>query len=205
MKRHNFAGLPASHGVKKHHRSPGSIGSHASNRGSGRPKLGHRPNEINVVQPLERPHVPLPQRALAADQLVVVDDRLVPLLRHRQPAEDVVEERPDLVHRLGRAVGQQKDAIVGRDQAPTRPGPRGGDRPRRALYADGGRLATAPTGSGAGGPPASAPEALVAGERVGPAQPLISSSCSAWRPGREASRPSGRARARPRGRRPRWP
>jgi large subunit ribosomal protein L3 len=41
MKRHNFAGLPASHGVKKHHRSPGSIGSHASNRGSGRPKLGH--------------------------------------------------------------------------------------------------------------------------------------------------------------------
>ena len=42
MKRHNFAGLPASHGVKKHHRSPGSIGSHASNRGSGRPKKGHR-------------------------------------------------------------------------------------------------------------------------------------------------------------------
>ena len=38
MKRHNFHGLPASHGVKKHHRSPGSIGSHASNRGSGRPK-----------------------------------------------------------------------------------------------------------------------------------------------------------------------
>jgi large subunit ribosomal protein L3 len=42
MKRHNFGGLPASHGVKKHHRSPGSIGSHASNRGSGRPKLGHK-------------------------------------------------------------------------------------------------------------------------------------------------------------------
>jgi large subunit ribosomal protein L3 len=42
MKRHNFHGLPASHGVKKHHRSPGSIGSHASNRGSGRPKLGHK-------------------------------------------------------------------------------------------------------------------------------------------------------------------
>jgi large subunit ribosomal protein L3 len=41
MKRHNFAGLPASHGVKKHHRSPGSIGSMASNRGSGRPKRGH--------------------------------------------------------------------------------------------------------------------------------------------------------------------
>ena len=42
MKRHNFHGLPASHGVKKHHRAPGSIGSHASNRGSGRPKLGHK-------------------------------------------------------------------------------------------------------------------------------------------------------------------
>ena len=42
MKRHGFSGLPASHGVKKHHRSPGSIGSHASNRGSGRPKLGHK-------------------------------------------------------------------------------------------------------------------------------------------------------------------
>jgi large subunit ribosomal protein L3 len=42
MKRHNFHGLPASHCVKKHHRSPGSIGSHASNRGSGRPKKGHK-------------------------------------------------------------------------------------------------------------------------------------------------------------------
>ena len=42
MKRHNFHGLPASHGVKKHHRSPGSIGSQASNRGSGRPKKGKR-------------------------------------------------------------------------------------------------------------------------------------------------------------------
>jgi large subunit ribosomal protein L3 len=42
MKRHGFAGLPASHGVKKHHRAPGSVGSHASNRGSGRPKQGKR-------------------------------------------------------------------------------------------------------------------------------------------------------------------
>jgi large subunit ribosomal protein L3 len=42
MKRHGFAGLPASHGVKKHHRSPGSVGSHASNRGSGRPKRGKK-------------------------------------------------------------------------------------------------------------------------------------------------------------------
>jgi len=42
MKRHGYAGLPASHGVKKHHRAPGSVGSHASNRGSGRPKRGKR-------------------------------------------------------------------------------------------------------------------------------------------------------------------
>ena len=42
MKRHGFAGLPAAHGAKKVHRSGGSIGSHASNRGSGRPKKGHK-------------------------------------------------------------------------------------------------------------------------------------------------------------------
>lgn len=42
MKRHNFQGLPAGHGAKKVHRSHGSIGSHASNRGSGRPKKGHK-------------------------------------------------------------------------------------------------------------------------------------------------------------------
>lgn len=42
MKRHGFHGLPASHGVKKHHRAPGSIGSLSSNRGSGRPKKGRR-------------------------------------------------------------------------------------------------------------------------------------------------------------------
>src|SRR5262249_28901206 len=42
IKRHNFQGRGASHGVKKHHRAPGSVGSHASNRGSGRPKKGKR-------------------------------------------------------------------------------------------------------------------------------------------------------------------
>jgi large subunit ribosomal protein L3 len=42
MKRYGFKGLPASHGVKRHHRAPGSVGSHASNRGSGRPKKGIR-------------------------------------------------------------------------------------------------------------------------------------------------------------------
>jgi len=42
MKRHGFHGLPAAHGAKKVHRSGGSIGSMASNRGSGRPKKGHK-------------------------------------------------------------------------------------------------------------------------------------------------------------------
>jgi large subunit ribosomal protein L3 len=42
MKRYNFHGLPASHGAKKVHRSHGSVGSLASNRGSGRPKKGKK-------------------------------------------------------------------------------------------------------------------------------------------------------------------
>ena len=42
MKRWNFAGLPASHGAKKNHRSVGSTSSLASNRGFGRPKKGKK-------------------------------------------------------------------------------------------------------------------------------------------------------------------
>lgn len=38
MKRHNFKGQLASHGVERKHRSPGSIASHSSNAGTG-PKL----------------------------------------------------------------------------------------------------------------------------------------------------------------------
>jgi len=38
MKRHNFSGQCASHGVERKHRAPGSIASHASNAGTG-PKL----------------------------------------------------------------------------------------------------------------------------------------------------------------------
>ncbi len=38
MKRHNFRGLEASHGVKRRHRSPGSINGHATNLGTG-PKI----------------------------------------------------------------------------------------------------------------------------------------------------------------------
>ncbi len=43
MKRHNFGGQPASHGVERKHRSPGSIGGHATNLGTGpKPKKGKR-------------------------------------------------------------------------------------------------------------------------------------------------------------------
>ncbi|MHC4295123.1 MAG: 50S ribosomal protein L3 [Planctomycetota bacterium] len=38
MKRHGFKGQPASHGVERKHRSPGSIASHSANAGTG-PKL----------------------------------------------------------------------------------------------------------------------------------------------------------------------
>lgn len=43
MKRHNFAGQEASHGVERKHRSPGSIGGHATNLGTGpKPKKGKK-------------------------------------------------------------------------------------------------------------------------------------------------------------------
>lgn len=43
MKRHGFKGMTASHGVERKHRSPGSIGAHATNRGhSGKLKKGKR-------------------------------------------------------------------------------------------------------------------------------------------------------------------
>ncbi|QOJ17679.1 MAG: 50S ribosomal protein L3 [Phycisphaeraceae bacterium] len=43
MKRHHFAGQEASHGCERKHRSPGSIASHATNRGRGpKPKSGKR-------------------------------------------------------------------------------------------------------------------------------------------------------------------
>ena len=43
MKRHGFKGQQATHGVERKHRSPGSIGGHASNAGkSGRIKKGKK-------------------------------------------------------------------------------------------------------------------------------------------------------------------
>ncbi len=43
MKRYGFGGQPGSHGTERKHRSPGSIGAHAQNRGtSGAVKKGKR-------------------------------------------------------------------------------------------------------------------------------------------------------------------
>ncbi len=43
MRRYGFGGQPASHGTERKHRSPGSIASHAANRGTGgKPKRGKR-------------------------------------------------------------------------------------------------------------------------------------------------------------------
>lgn len=42
MKRHNFKGQLASHGVERKHRSPGSISGRSSNLGTGKPKKGIR-------------------------------------------------------------------------------------------------------------------------------------------------------------------
>ena len=43
MRRHGFHGQPGSHGTERKHRSPGSIGGRATNRGfNGRPKKGLR-------------------------------------------------------------------------------------------------------------------------------------------------------------------
>ncbi len=59
MKRHNFSGLEASHGVERKHRSAGSIGGHATNLGTG-PKLkkgkrmaGHMGDERVTVRNLD--------------------------------------------------------------------------------------------------------------------------------------------------------
>ena len=59
MKRHNFSGLEASHGVKRQHRRGGSIGGHSANLGKG-PKLkkgkrmpGRMGNERVTVRSLD--------------------------------------------------------------------------------------------------------------------------------------------------------
>jgi large subunit ribosomal protein L3 len=42
MKRHGFGGQPASHGTERKHRSPGSVGGHSSNLGTGKIKKGKK-------------------------------------------------------------------------------------------------------------------------------------------------------------------
>ncbi|MCC6283815.1 MAG: 50S ribosomal protein L3 [Phycisphaerales bacterium] len=59
MKRHNFKGMPASRGVERKHRSPGSIGSLCSNRGyggglkKGKKMSGHMGAERVTVRSLD--------------------------------------------------------------------------------------------------------------------------------------------------------
>ncbi len=59
MKRHNFKGQPATHGTERKHRSPGSIGGHGTNLGTG-PKIlkgkkmaGHMGAERCTVRSLD--------------------------------------------------------------------------------------------------------------------------------------------------------
>ena len=58
MKRHNFGGQPATHGTERKHRSPGSIGGHATNRGTGpKPKKGKRmAGHLGAVRVTSRNH-----------------------------------------------------------------------------------------------------------------------------------------------------
>ncbi len=59
MKRHNFKGQLASHGVERKHRSPGSIASHASNAGEsgsirkGKKMAGHMGSDTHTVRNLD--------------------------------------------------------------------------------------------------------------------------------------------------------
>ena len=59
MKRHNFKGMFATHGTERKHRSPGSIGGHASNRGFGgglrkvKRMAGHLGDERVTVRSLD--------------------------------------------------------------------------------------------------------------------------------------------------------
>ncbi|MBA3272797.1 MAG: 50S ribosomal protein L3 [Chthoniobacterales bacterium] len=58
IKRHHFGGQCASHGTERKHRSPGSIGAYATNRGhSGKPKKGLRmAGHMGSVQVTTRNH-----------------------------------------------------------------------------------------------------------------------------------------------------
>ena len=58
MKRWGFKGFPASHGTERKHRASGSVGGHASNAGTGRPKkgqhkAGHHGHECVTVRSLK--------------------------------------------------------------------------------------------------------------------------------------------------------
>lgn len=104
MKRHNFKGQLASHGVERKHRSPGSIGGHASNPGkSGRIKkgkkmAGHMGDERVTVRNVD---------------VVSVDaERNLLLVKGPVPGanQGLVEIRPSVRLRKSKAAAQQEKA-----------------------------------------------------------------------------------------------
>jgi len=104
MKRHNFKGLRATHGVERKHRSPGSIGGHANNAGmSGRIKKGKKMsgqmgNERVTVRNL--------------DVVRVEPDRNLLLVKGAVPGANggIVRIRPSIRLRPTKAAAQQAAA-----------------------------------------------------------------------------------------------
>jgi large subunit ribosomal protein L3 len=106
MKRHNFKGQPATHGTERKHRSPGSIGGHGTNLGTG-PKLlkgkkmsGQMGNARVTVRSLE--------------VVKVLEDENVVLVKGPVPGHNkaMVELREPTRLRKGKAV-RQKEAAAG--------------------------------------------------------------------------------------------
>ena len=104
MKRHNFKGLRATHGVERKHRSPGSIGGHANNAGmSGRIKKGKKMNG-------QMGNVRVTVRNL--DVVRVEADRNLLLVKGAVPGANggIVHIRPSVRLRPTKAAAQQAAA-----------------------------------------------------------------------------------------------
>lgn len=105
MKRHGFKGQQASHGVERKHRSPGSIASHATNRGhSGKLKKGKR----------MAGHLGAERVTVRSLDVVRIDkDRNLMLVKGPVPgaAGGLVEVRPSV--RLYRTKGVKAKALAG--------------------------------------------------------------------------------------------
>ncbi len=106
MKRHNFAGLEASHGVERKHRSAGSIGGHSSNAGkTGKLKKGKRMAGHMGAQRVT---------ARSLDVVHIDAERGLLLVKGPVPGHNksVVEIRTPTRLYAGKA-GRQKEAMAG--------------------------------------------------------------------------------------------